>query len=1076
MDSDGALLQRYAEKRDANAFAELVRRHAGHVYGASLRVTGNPHDAEDVAQECFMSMAHNAGSIRSSLTGWLHTAATHRGTDALRRTGTRRRCETQSAARPALEATPTWAEVGPHVDEAFESIPESLRIPLILHYIQGRSQAEIASELGIHQSTVSRRLERGLEVLRAKLKAAGVVGSAAVIGSLLTANSASAAPASLGVALGKMAMAGVGAGPGTGASAVAGTTTASAASSGIVKAAAITAVAVGVAVGGVLVVQQLAASRQALAAAPLIAVEAAKPERALRQFHLSGRVLLPGGRPAVGAKVEITLYGPWDDATGNTDTTEKTAITDAEGSYDFGSLAVPMVDDKHSGLGHLIATLNGYGCDVAQLVFERSTLPGSQQPRTRRVLTQEAPHDLKLDREVVVGATVHGPDGNPLEGVKVRLVWLAFDGLRQTDYEAVAEGRVETRTDAEGRFRLAGIPASAKARCDLTKEGYVTTGVMPSKDKEADFTLPLGGAIEGKVVYGDTGEPAPNLRVDATALTHGAGQPDYYYEDRGSGITDQEGKFRIADLPPSSATVGVHMRQMHADYTAERATNVPVRSGETTSGVVLTLIKGGTLKGAVVDAETGTLVAGATVGAIRLGESYGSTETNAEGHYSLRLPPGAYSLQWGGPEGYFIDFGANREEMPTVTLLEGQDVEVPLLKVTPAARITVMVLKPTGEPAAGVSVAVAGDPTTYFTLAATDSSGRAELDNQRPGVTLRLTARNAEGTLRGQGQIRLKAGDANELVIALKEAVPCPVTGIVVDPDGRPIAGADVAFYQPNGDGVWMPLHGGATTDGQGRFEVKDLDPGAELYLSVGAAGYGHKSTDRFLLRAGETHDVGLLTLVRADKELKGRVVDAKGDPVAGRLIVVDGGESEQRQALTDKDGGFHFRDLVDEELIISVDDGAGRLLPQRVRAGRMDLVIRPPAEAVGPQPPTGIHAAALAGNRAELERLLAAGGDVNAQGPEGRTPLHYAAEAGRLEVIQLLLAKGANVNAEDPRRRTALHLAAQGGHREVAEALLKAGAEVNATDFDGWTPTGYAMRARHQNLADLLARSGGVE
>jgi RNA polymerase sigma factor (sigma-70 family) len=133
-----------------------------------------------------------------------------------------------------------------------------------------------------------------------------------------------------------------------------------------------------------------------------------------------------------------------------------------------------------------------------------------------------------------------------------------------------------------------------------------------------------------------------------------------------------------------------------------------------------------------------------------------------------------------------------------------------------------------------------------------------------------------------------------------------------------------------------------------------------------------------------------------------------------------------------------------------------------------------PPAPQPAPLAP--LHGAASAGNRAEVERLLAGGADVNARSPDGRTPLHYAAEQGSLEIVQLLLAKGADVNAEDARRRAPLHLAAQGGHREVAEALLKAGAGVNATDFDGWTPTGYAVRARHQDLADLLARSGGVE
>jgi DNA-directed RNA polymerase specialized sigma24 family protein len=107
MDSDGVLLQRYAAKRDADAFADLVRRYAGHVYGASLRVTGNPHDAEDVTQECFMSLARNAGSIRSSLAGWLHSAATSRGANVRRGTGRRQTREAQAAGGLAAKAEPT---------------------------------------------------------------------------------------------------------------------------------------------------------------------------------------------------------------------------------------------------------------------------------------------------------------------------------------------------------------------------------------------------------------------------------------------------------------------------------------------------------------------------------------------------------------------------------------------------------------------------------------------------------------------------------------------------------------------------------------------------------------------------------------------------------------------------------------------------------------------------------------------------------------------------------------------------------------------------------------------------------
>jgi RNA polymerase sigma factor (sigma-70 family) len=310
MESDAALLQLYAERRDADAFAELVRRHAGYVFGVSLRVTGNPHDAEDVTQECFMSLARNAGSIRSSLAGWLHTAATHRGANVLGHAVTRRRHETQSAARQALEDEPTWAEVGPHVDEALESIPESLRVPLILHYIQGRSQADIAAELGLHQTTVSRRLEKGLEVLRAKLKAAGVVASVAAVASLLTANTASAAPASLGVALGKMAMAGVGVGSGTGASAAAGSAAASAAGSGIVKAAAITAVAAGAIIAGGVIAQR--AAGDPTPAPPPAPAAAATPAEAALPAADRVWVDVEGLQAGFGFQRETVLAAPDD--------------------------------------------------------------------------------------------------------------------------------------------------------------------------------------------------------------------------------------------------------------------------------------------------------------------------------------------------------------------------------------------------------------------------------------------------------------------------------------------------------------------------------------------------------------------------------------------------------------------------------------------------------------------------------------------------------------------------------------------------------------------------------------------
>jgi len=206
MASDFALLKKYVESRDAHAFSQLIHRHAGLVYGTCLRVTRNTHDAEDLAQECFMELARRASSVTSSVVGWLHTLATHRSIDFIRRSATRRTHEDKSMTEGNEETEPSWKDIAPVVDEALEELPEELRIPLVLHYLHGHNQTEIAKSLAINQSSVSRRLESGVEQLRQKLKQSGIVASIAVLSTLLKTNAVTAAPATLLASLGKMAL------------------------------------------------------------------------------------------------------------------------------------------------------------------------------------------------------------------------------------------------------------------------------------------------------------------------------------------------------------------------------------------------------------------------------------------------------------------------------------------------------------------------------------------------------------------------------------------------------------------------------------------------------------------------------------------------------------------------------------------------------------------------------------------------------------------------------------------------------------------------------------------------------
>jgi ankyrin repeat protein len=155
-------------------------------------------------------------------------------------------------------------------------------------------------------------------------------------------------------------------------------------------------------------------------------------------------------------------------------------------------------------------------------------------------------------------------------------------------------------------------------------------------------------------------------------------------------------------------------------------------------------------------------------------------------------------------------------------------------------------------------------------------------------------------------------------------------------------------------------------------------------------------------------------------------------------------------------------------------------------------LLLPLPAAAQTPPSPSelrayaGLHAAAAKGDAAEIERLIAAGQNVNAQDAHSRTPLHVAAHFGHQAAAQALLKGGANPNALDaqkydivtiaavtndvpmlklalaggtdpkaitsPYNGTALIAAAHLGHAEVVRVLIAAGAPLDHVNNLGWT------------------------
>jgi RNA polymerase sigma-70 factor (ECF subfamily) len=158
---------------DLAAFGELVRRHQDFVYGAAMRVVKNPAIAEEIAQETFIRAFRGLSDFRgdSQVRSWLYRIATNLSLNAV----TRRR-EYPTAAMPELTSqdSPSRAaenaELRQHLTRAVESLPDSLRRPLVLREVDHLTYEEIASELDIPLNTVRTRILRARQALRAKLE------------------------------------------------------------------------------------------------------------------------------------------------------------------------------------------------------------------------------------------------------------------------------------------------------------------------------------------------------------------------------------------------------------------------------------------------------------------------------------------------------------------------------------------------------------------------------------------------------------------------------------------------------------------------------------------------------------------------------------------------------------------------------------------------------------------------------------------------------------------------------------------------------------------------------------------
>jgi RNA polymerase sigma factor (sigma-70 family) len=192
--SDEDLLERFLNNGEGfesqEAFRTLVGRHGAMVLGVCRHVLNHETDAEDAFQATFLMLARKGASIRnrSALAGWLHEVA-YRIASRVRVKKVRLALlEKQSMAmlpqpieNDDPQETASWNELRPVLHDEVNRLPTKFGVPIILSYMEGKTNEEVAELLQWPVGTVKGRLSHARELLRRRLMRRGMVLSVAFL-------------------------------------------------------------------------------------------------------------------------------------------------------------------------------------------------------------------------------------------------------------------------------------------------------------------------------------------------------------------------------------------------------------------------------------------------------------------------------------------------------------------------------------------------------------------------------------------------------------------------------------------------------------------------------------------------------------------------------------------------------------------------------------------------------------------------------------------------------------------------------------------------------------------------------
>ena len=156
---------------------EIVRTHSARVYRLAYRLTGDPHEAEDLTQDVFLRVFRSLSTYSpGTFEGWLHRITVNLFLDGARRRAKIRfdglpeeSIERLPGREPAADRVVADRLLDADVETALAALPPDFRAAVVLCDIEGLTYDEVAAILGIKLGTVRSRIHRGRALLRRAL-------------------------------------------------------------------------------------------------------------------------------------------------------------------------------------------------------------------------------------------------------------------------------------------------------------------------------------------------------------------------------------------------------------------------------------------------------------------------------------------------------------------------------------------------------------------------------------------------------------------------------------------------------------------------------------------------------------------------------------------------------------------------------------------------------------------------------------------------------------------------------------------------------------------------------------------